>query len=335
VIQAVLAAIQLGSFYPEADVQTQFGMNAYRAVRDFRAGMLAASASAGPVTDISVAVRRVDEEAKMPAAIRFEAVSFRYPHRSAPVFTNLDLTLPAGLCTAIVGLNGAGKTTLVKLLTRLALPDSGRISVGGRSIDEIPTAQWRQSLAVIFQDYLRYEDSAADNIALGAVEFADDQPGIRAAAAAAGILGKLDELPLGLDTPLTGQLRHGVDLSGGQWQRVAIARALFAVRHGATVMVLDEPTASLDVRAEARFFDEIIAATAGITTILISHRFATVRRADHIVVLADGQVTEQGSHEELLRARGRYARLFELQASRFADQPDRMPVDAGLGRGAT
>ncbi|MFI7436128.1 ATP-binding cassette domain-containing protein [Micromonospora haikouensis] len=335
VIQAVLAAIQLGEFYPEADVQTQFGMNAYRAVDEFRAGMRARSAPApapGPASVPVPAPRPAGEPGAPPAAvgIRFEAVSYRYPHRSAPVFTDLDLTLPPGRCTAIVGLNGAGKTTLVKLLARLATPTSGRITADGQPVDALPVARWRGNLAVIFQDYLRYEASAADNIALGAAGHAGDLAGIRAAAEAAGILGTLDALPRGLDTPLSGQLRGGVDLSGGQWQRLAIARALFAVRHGASVLVLDEPTASLDVRAEARFFDEIIAATAGVTTVLISHRFATVRRADHIVVLADGRVAEQGSHDELLRHGGRYARLFELQAARFLDdRPDGDDPDGG------
>ncbi|MEU7978771.1 ATP-binding cassette domain-containing protein [Micromonospora sp. NPDC049081] len=330
VIQAVLAAVQLGEFYPEADVQTQFGMNAYRAVGEFRAGMRDRTATgdvaAGPA--VEPASGRAGDRPAGPVDIRFEAVSFRYPHRTTPVFTDLDLTLPAGACTAIVGLNGAGKTTLVKLLSRLALPDAGRITVGATPVDDLPPAHWRRHLAVIFQDFLRYETSAADNIALGAIAHADDREGIRAAADAAGILDTLDALPLGLDTPLTGQLRDGVDLSGGQWQRVAIARALFAVRHGASVLVLDEPTASLDVRAEARFFDEIIAATTGVTTVLISHRFATVRRADHIVVLEQGRVVEQGSHEELLSRGGRYARLFSLQAQRFAAHPDPVTSDA-------
>ncbi|MFG1904121.1 ATP-binding cassette domain-containing protein [Micromonospora carbonacea] len=350
VIQAVLAAIQLGEFYPEADVQTQFGMNSYRAVDEFRAGMRARSAPAPALVPapapasapaLPPAPRPAGEPGapppaavsgletltpRSPTAIRFEAVSYRYPHRSAPVFADLDLTLPPGRCTAIVGLNGAGKTTLVKLLARLATPTSGRITAGGQPVDALPVARWRGNLAVIFQDYLRYEASAADNIALGAAGHAGDLAGIRAAAQAAGILDTLDALPQGLDTPLSGQLRGGVDLSGGQWQRLAIARALFAVRHGASVLVLDEPTASLDVRAEARFFDEIIAATAGVTTVLISHRFATVRRADHIVVLAEGRVAEQGSHDELLRHGGRYARLFELQAARFLDdRPDDDP----------
>ncbi|MDW5325682.1 ATP-binding cassette domain-containing protein [Plantactinospora sp. KLBMP9567] len=348
VVQATLAAIQLGDFYPEADVQTQFGMNAYRAVRDFDAGMRASAdpttatgppgaaapaTAAGPTGTTPALAARPGTEPAVPAAISFESVSFRYPHRATPVFTGLELTLRPGACTAIVGLNGAGKTTLVKLLTRLAIPDSGRITVGGRPIDDIPTARWRRSLAVIFQDYLRHQSSAADNIALGAVEYAGDRAGIRAAAEAAGILDALDALPLGLETPLSSQLRDGVELSGGQWQRLAIARALFAVRHGASVIVLDEPTASLDARAEARFFDEVVAATAGVTKVLISHRFGTVRRADHIVVLAQGRVAEEGTHEELLRRGGRYARLFALQAARFRDGPGRTPVGTAGERG--
>lgn len=331
VVQAALAAIQLGDFYAEADVQTQFGMNAYRALSTFRDGVRAhnaAHAHAGPTTVLAPVPgpRAPGEPAPAVPAVVFEQVSFRYPSRSKPVFTGLDLAIPAGRCTAVVGVNGAGKTTLVKLLTGLALPDSGRITIAGRSTAACPDG--RAPVAAIFQDYLRYESTAADNIALGSIVHAADTAGVRSAAAAAGILSALENLPQGIDTPLHRQLAGGVDLSGGQWQRVAIARALFAVRHGATVLVLDEPTASLDVRAEAGFYDEVIAATAGLTTILISHRFATVRRADHIVVLDGGVVTEQGTHEELLARRGRYARLFELQAARFSARSRNRPYEA-------
>jgi ATP-binding cassette subfamily B protein len=322
VVQASLAAIQLGDFYPEADVQTQFGMIAYRALSAFRDGVRAHDAAARVP-----AARAGDPPAATEPAVVFENVFFRYPSRTEPVFAGLDLTIPAGRCTAVVGVNGAGKTTLVKLLTGLALPDRGRITVAGRAVAGSPDG--RAPVAAIFQDYLRYETSAADNIALGSIAHAGDLPGIRAAAATAGVLQALEELPRGLETPLHRQLAGGVDLSGGQWQRVAIARALFAVRHGASVLVLDEPTASLDARAEAGFYDEVIAATAGLTTILISHRFATVRRADHIVVLDGGVVAEQGTHEELLERRGRYARLFDLQAARFAERSRLRPYEAG------
>ena len=331
VIQATFAAIRLGEFYPEADVQTQFGMIAYRAVRGFRAGMAVGSpASSAPTRRTRALAAPAIPEGVAPAGtIAFEAVSYRYRNGAAPVIADLDLVVPLGKCTAIVGINGVGKTTLVKLLARLATPTSGRITVAGQPIDAFPARQWRRSLAVIFQDSLRYEATAADNIALGAVDYLGDLPGIRASAHAAGILDVLDALPLGLDTPLSSQLRGGTDLSGGQWQRLAIARALFAIRHGASILVLDEPTASLDARAEARFFDEVIAAAAGVTTILISHRFATVRRADHIVVLSDGQVSEYGTHQELVAQGAQYARLFALQAARFADQPDDPTATAG------
>ena len=208
----------------------------------------------------------------------------------------------------------------MKLLARLYEPTAGAVRADGVDIRDYSIDQWRGKLGVIFQDYARYEVSAADNIALGAVDFIDDRGGVEAAAEAVGLAATLDELPRGLDTPLARHLAGGADLSGGQWQRVALARALFAQRHGSPIVVLDEPTASLDVRAEASFFDEFAGLTQGATTLLISHRFSTVRRADLIVVLADGQVAEQGSHDALLARNGRYAELFRLQADRFTDE---------------
>jgi ATP-binding cassette subfamily B protein len=310
VIQAVLGGLRLGDFYPEADVQTQFGMNAYEATRRFEQGV--ASHVAGPDGR--------DPDPPVPRQeIRFDGVGFGYPGQPRRVLDGLDLRIAAGRCTAIVGLNGAGKTTLVKLLTRLYEPDHGTITVDGADIRSYDVDAWRARIAVIFQDFIRYELSAADNIGLGAVEHRDDEATIRAVAADAGILDALAALPRGLDTPLVRHAAGGTDLSGGQWQRVALARALFRLRHGGGVLVLDEPTASLDVRAEARFFDEFVRLTRGSTTILISHRFSTVRHADQIVVLAGGRVTEQGSHPELLSRGGRYAALFRLQADQFAE----------------
>jgi ATP-binding cassette subfamily B protein len=252
-----------------------------------------------------------------PEAIRFNRVRFAYPGRDRPVLDGLDLVLPAGRCTAIVGLNGAGKTTLVKLLTRLYEPDSGSIHCGGSDIRDLPVDQWRRRVSAIFQDFVRYELPAVDNIAFGAVHAPRDLAALRLAADRAGILGALDVLPRGLDTPLSRAYPDGVDLSGGQWQRVAIARSLYALAAGAQVLVLDEPTAALDVRAEAAFFDQFVELTQGATTLLISHRFSSVRRADHIAVLEHGRVSEQGSHDELIAAGGRYAELFALQAQRF------------------
>jgi ATP-binding cassette subfamily B protein len=326
VIQAVLGGLGLGAFYPEADVQTQFGMNAYEAVRSFERGVDSHRAQAAPEgigaegsADGATPAAGVATPPVPREAIHFDRVRFRYPGQSRPVLDGLRLQIPAGLCTAIVGVNGAGKTTLVKLLTRLYEPEAGAVTVDGADIRSYDLAAWRARIAVIFQDFNRYEVSAADNIGFGAVEHLGDRERIRAAATDAGILETLEALPSGLDTPLARHLTGGADLSGGQWQRVALARALFRLHHDGAVLVLDEPTASLDVRAEARFFDEFVRLTRGATTILISHRFSTVRHADHIVVLAEGRVAEEGSHGELMRLNGRYAHLFRLQADRFTD----------------
>ncbi len=171
---------------------------------------------------------------------------------------------------------------------------------------------------MIFQDFIKYEFTAADNIAMGAIHAARNDAEIEDAARRAGILDAFDHHPLGLDTPLARAYKDGIDLSGGQWQRIAIARSLYALRQGAKILVLDEPTSALDVRAEVAFFDRFVELTQGVTSLLISHRFSSVRRADHIVVLEAGKVSEQGSHERLMAAGGHYARLFSLQAERFA-----------------
>ncbi|MEJ3748505.1 ABC transporter ATP-binding protein [Actinomycetes bacterium KLBMP 9797] len=318
VMQASLGALRLSEFYPESDNQIAIGMTAYETVQQFSARVDAYPAE---IRDGATAPTGVDVESVPDPrdVIHFDHVSFSYPNESRLIFDNLDLKIPVGRCTAIVGVNGAGKTTLVKLLSRLYEPTGGAICVDGVDIRAYPVHQWRRKLAVIFQDFIRYELSAAANIGYGAIDEAEDQEGLRAAARAANIADELERLPRGLDTPLTRQVAGGTDLSGGQWQRVALARALFALRHGSPVVVLDEPTASLDVRAEARFFDEFAELTQGATTLLISHRFSTVRQADLIVVLADGKVIEQGSHDELMARNGRYAELFRLQADRFTD----------------
>ena len=216
--------------------------------------------------------------------------------------------IPAGSSLAIVGQNGAGKTTIAKLLCRLYDPQDGAIEVDGADLRSLDIDGWRSRVAAVFQDFTRFELPLRDNVApYGAPDVV-----IQAALADAGAAGLA-----GLDTILARGYPGGTDLSGGQWQRVALARALCAVRLGAGVVLLDEPTAQLDVRGEAEIFDRILAATRSITTVLISHRFSTVRHADRICVLEHGRVFELGSHEELMAAGGRYRTMFNLQASRF------------------
>ena len=310
--QAAIAAINLGSHYPESDTQTQFGMMSYAGMLDFERGVEKYEGS-------TVQLEPVRDPKGFPKQeLNFNHVSFGYPHSERQVLNDLELSIPAGKSTAIVGLNGAGKTTLVKLLGRLYEPDSGCICTDEVDIRHFPVDDWHRQIGIIFQDFNCYELSAADNIGFGSVPHLGDREAIRKAARDAGILEAIERLPKGFDTPLSRQYEGGADLSGGQWQRIAIARALFALKGGASILVLDEPTAALDVRAEAEFFDNFVELARGVTTILISHRFSSVRRADGIVVLQGGRVVEKGTHEELLAAGGRYAKLFQLQAERFA-----------------
>ena len=264
--------------------------------------------------------------------IRFTNVHFTYPGRDKPVYAGLELTIEAGRSLAIVGLNGAGKTTLIKLLTGLESPQSGQISVDGIDLTTLDQTTWRQSVAAIFQDFVRYELSARDNIGFGASERLPNDLGdqqLFAIAQRAGADTLLTALPSGLDTVLSRRFAGGTDLSGGQWQRIALARAMTAVEAGARVLVLDEPTAHLDVRAEADLYDRFLDLTHGLTTIVISHRFSTVRRADRIVVLQDGRITEDGTHDTLVAAGGQYAQLFQKQAMRYADQPTATGAEFG------
>jgi ABC-type multidrug transport system ATPase subunit len=243
-------------------------------------------------------------------AIVFDNVSFAY-RDGRPVFDGLNLRIPAGKSIAVVGQNGAGKTTLAKLLCRLYDPTDGAIRVDGTPLPDLDLAQWRTRLAAVFQDYIKYELPLADNVAPTGGEREAVERALRDAAA--------DQLA-SLDTVLSRAYAGGTDLSGGQWQRVALARALFAVQNGAGVVLLDEPTAQLDVRGEAEIFDRILQATKGRTTILISHRFATVRHADLICVLEHGKVIELGTHDELIAQGGRYRTMFDLQAARFEEE---------------
>lgn len=255
--------------------------------------------------------------------IRLERVGFHYPGQSRAVLDDLDLTIPAGRSLGIVGVNGAGKTTLVKLLARLYAPSSGRIWIDGTELADIEPTSWQRSVAGIFQDFVHYDLSIAENITLGAPQLAGDRELLVETAGRAGVTPIVERLPHGWDTVLNRLHSKGAEISGGEWQRVGIARALFAVAGGARVLVLDEPTANLDVRAEADLYDRFLELTSGITTILISHRFSTVRRAERICVLEDGRISEQGTHQELLAGGGRYAEMFRLQASLFDSASER------------
>ena len=233
------------------------------------------------------------------------------------VLDELDLRIAPGEVVAVVGPNGAGKTTLMKLLAGLVAPTAGRAAVLPRS-----------AVAVLFQDFVRYPLPLRENVALSAPG-PDDRAGVVRALELAGADDLVTSLPAGLDTPLSAAFEGGVDLSGGQWQKVALARVIYGVQHGRRLLIMDEPTAHLDAGQEAEFYDRVVKTLAGTTIVLVSHRLSTVRAADRIVLLDGGRIAEQGSHAELMRLDGTYARMFRLQASRFAavtpDGPAEIP----------
>jgi len=245
---------------------------------------------------------------------RFEDVGFIYPGAERWAVRHLNFTLHAGEVLALVGENGAGKTTLVKLFARLYDPDEGRILLDGHDLREYDLEELRANIGVIFQDFVRYHLTAAENIAVGRIEARDDRARIEAAAERSLADEVIRRLPGGYDQVIGKRFKKGVELSGGEWQKVAIARAYM---RDAQLLILDEPTAALDARSEFEVFQRFKELSAGKTAVLISHRFSSVRMADRILVLADGTVEAMGTHEELLQQRGRYAELFELQAAGY------------------
>jgi ATP-binding cassette subfamily B protein len=293
-------------------LQTELAMASLRRFDEAARAVRAAAAGDSPPGGRRAAGRLPRRE------IRFENVSFAYPGSATDVLKGLDLVIPAGRSLAVVGANGAGKTTLVKLLARMYEPGGGRITVDGVDLAGLDAGSWRGRLAAVFQDSARFALPAAENVGLGHVAALGDRDGVRAAAEDAGIAGAVEALPSSWDTVLSPEFADGTDLSGGQWQRLALARALFAVRHGAGVLILDEPAAQLDARAEARLHERFLRLTQGLTTIVISHRFSTVRQASSIAVLDDGRLAEQGTHDQLMAMGGRYAEMFRVQAARFA-----------------
>ena len=259
-----------------------------------------------------------DTALPFPSPIRqgftFEDAGFRYPGAERWAVRHLSFTLQAGEVLALVGENGAGKTTLVKLLARLYDPDEGRILLDGFDLREYDLDALRANIGVIFQDFVRYHLTAAENIAVGRIEARDDRARIVAAAERSLADEVIEKLPEKYDQIIGKRFKKGVDLSGGEWQKVAIARAYM---RDALLLILDEPTAALDARSEFEVFQRFKELSEGKTAVLISHRFSSVRMADRILVLAGGQVEAMGTHEELLAARGRYAELFELQAAGY------------------
>jgi ATP-binding cassette subfamily B protein len=244
----------------------------------------------------------------------FEDVGFRYPGTERWAVRNLSFALAPGEVLALVGENGAGKTTLVKLLARLYDPVEGRVLLDGHDLRDYDLEALRAAIGVIFQDFVRYNLPAADNIAVGRIEARGDQNRIEAAASAALADAVVAKLPGGYNQMIGKRFRNGVDLSGGEWQKMAIARAYM---RDAEVLILDEPTAALDARAEYEVFQRFRELSAGRSAVLISHRFSSVRMADRILVLNDGRVEASGTHAELLAVGGRYAELFELQAAGY------------------
>ena len=256
--------------------------------------------------------------AQFPHPIRrgivFEGVGFRYPETDNWVLRNLSFTLKAGETLAMVGESGAGKTTIVKLLTRLYDPDEGRITVDGIDLRDMRVEDIHAHIGVIFQDFIRYSLTAAENIGVGRIENGAERARILEAAELSLASGVIEKLPLGYEQPLGRLFNKGHDLSGGEWQKVAIARAYM---RDADLIILDEPTAALDAKSEAEVFARFKSLAVGKTAVLISHRFSTVRMADQIIVLEDGHVLETGTHSELMAASGHYSELFDLQAAAY------------------
>jgi ATP-binding cassette subfamily B protein len=278
-----------------------------------------------------VAATRIKVPVPMRGEIRFDDVTFAYPGADKAALTNLSFTIKAGETLAVVGRNGAGKTTLFKLICRLYDPVGGRILIDDIDLRELDPQDLREQIGGMFQDYVDYQATASENIGLGNVPQIGDRESIVEASERAGADDLIANLPDGYDTALGKWFDAGVNLSGGEWQKVALARAFM---RDAKILLLDEPTSALDAQAEYDLFERLHSLTQGRTAVYISHRFSTVRRADRIIFLEHGQLVEEGTHEELMRLDGRYARLFRMQAAAYTGEdviPEEAPSPLSLG----
>lgn len=297
------------------------GQQAFESVLGAVAGMYEDALFLSNLTgflDLKVEVEKTVGEPKQlprgPHALVLEHVSFKYPGKDGWALKDVSLRLEPGEKLALVGENGAGKTTLIKLLLRFYEPTEGRITYGGVDVRELDVQALRERVGAVFQDFVRYQFIAAENIGVGQPALLEDRAAVAAAAEKGGAAEVIDALPNKYETMLGGWFEKGHELSGGQWQKLAIARAFM---RDAEVLILDEPTAAIDAEAEVALFERFKALSKDRTAIIISHRFSTVRMADRIAVLEGGKLTELGSHEELLAKAGRYARLFTLQAQGY------------------
>jgi len=298
------------------DIPLLYGMMSVPQIRQARSIAVSSEQLAPPASQPAPTSLRQE--------IAFRDVHFLYPDASEPAIQGLDLRIRVGERLGLVGSNGAGKTTLVKLLARLYEPTAGQITADGVDLCEVDTDSWRTHLAVLFQDFIRYPLPVLQNISLGAEAGDETRLHMEQALNAAAATAVVTRLP-SEDAPLSATVQGGVDLSGGEWQRIALARTLFLVLRGARILILDEPTANLDAVAEQTFFDsvlrsELVSRPPGgepITTLLITHRFATVRHCDRIAVIEGGRVIEEGSHDELMVSQTRYAEMFNAQARTF------------------
>ncbi|HKC20540.1 MAG TPA: ABC transporter ATP-binding protein [Candidatus Dormibacteraeota bacterium] len=323
-LQAIAGRLSLGALtaYTQAAIQVQ---NSIQSILGGFSGMyehnlylnnlveLMAKQPSLPVSDSIVPV-----PSPLRGEIRFEGVTFVYPGSETKALDDVSFTVAAGETLAVVGRNGAGKTTLFKLICRLYDPTSGRILIDGIDIRDFEPSDLRRHIGAMFQDYVDYQATAAENIGLGNVPSINDRDSVVRASKQAGSDDLIAKLPAGYETALGKWFDAGVNLSGGEWQKVALARAF--MRADARVLLLDEPTSALDAQAEYDLFERLRSLTSGRTAVYISHRFSTVRRADRIVFLEHGRLVEEGTHEVLMRLNGRYARLFRMQASAYTGE---------------